>query len=103
MSKIAIRIPETLKFTDLNLAFDQSGMISFDWQAIEQICAYNHLPIDVFKQGPEDNAVSLIVVWYGHHRQAGGALDPVMEEYIAEVRAEDASGLIVDSITKTDQ
>lgn len=40
----------------------------------------------------EDALASLITTWYSAHRAAGGDADPVAEDLIAEVRAEDAAG-----------
>ena len=97
--RIQIRIPSEIKFSDLKLAFDEYG-VSFDWGPIERICHHNALSLDLFKKSPEDNVASLIVQWYGEHRASGGDPDPVAEEYIAEVLAENAAGLITESKTK---
>jgi hypothetical protein len=40
----------------------------------------------------EDNVSGLIIGWYQAHRQQGGEPDPVAEDLIAEVLAEDAAG-----------
>jgi hypothetical protein len=88
MSKIQIVIPDTVRFADLKLSFEQ-GAVSFDWTPIEIICGHNGLSADIFKAGPEDNVSTLIVHWYAEHLAAGGEPDPVVEEYFAEVMAED--------------
>lgn len=90
--KLELIIPDDLKFSDLKLAFDQNGA-SFDWTPIERICGRNGLDVALFKHGPEDNVAGLIWTWYAQHRAAGGDTDPVAEEYLAEVIAEDAAGM----------
>jgi hypothetical protein len=82
------------------LAFDQDG-VSFDWAPVEKICHHNRLSVDLFKNASEDNVAALIVAWYARHREAGGDPDPVTEEYLAEVKAENLAGLIVAPITTT--
>ncbi|MNP42794.1 hypothetical protein D3C76_1365810 [compost metagenome] len=66
--------------------------MSFDWDVIERICAASGLPVELLKDGPEDNVSGLLVAWYQAHRQRGGAPDPVAEDLLGEVRAEDAAG-----------
>lgn len=66
--------------------------MSFDWTPIERICAASDLPVEVLRDGPEDNVSGLIVQWYGAHLAAGGERDPVQDDLIAEARAEDAAG-----------
>jgi len=86
-------IPDGIHFADLKLARNQdTGAVSFDWAPIGRICEASNLPIDVLRNGPEDNVAGLIVSWYMAHRQAGGEADPVADDLIAEVLAEDQSG-----------
>lgn len=87
-----ISIPDDLDFADLHLARDADGMVSFDWATIERICAASGVPVAVFRDAPEDNVAGLIINWYVAHRENGGALDPVAEDLLVEVRAEDAAG-----------
>ncbi|WP_245820357.1 hypothetical protein [Marinobacter lutaoensis] len=87
-----IRIPVGLDFSDLKLARGADGSVSFDWSPIEQICRENGLPIEIFRDGPEDNVAGLVSAWYAHHRANGGEIDPVQEDLIAEVIAEDSAG-----------
>lgn len=82
-------IPDDVKFEDLQLAFDDEGGTSFNWQPIEHICHVNGVSLDVFKRSHEDNVSGLIVGWYVKHCEAGGAQDSVMEEVFAEVLAEE--------------
>ncbi len=87
-----IRIPENLKFSDLQLARDpHTGDISFDWTPIEQICEASGIDIAVFDDEDEDALSELIIAWYQAHLASGGAPDPVQEELIAEADEESRS------------
>lgn len=87
-----VAIPEGLDFSDLHLTREADGSVSFDWGVIERICAASGLPVEILRDGPEDNVVSLILGWYEAHRQRGGAPDPVVEDLESERVAEDAAG-----------
>ena len=87
-----VAIPDELNFSDLRLARDPDGAVSFDWQVIERICHASNLAVEIFKDGPEDNVAGLIVNWYQLHRQAGGDADPVADDLIIEVLAEESAG-----------
>lgn len=87
-----ITIPDDVSFSDLRLERSPSGAVRFDWAVIERVCAASGLPVELLRDGPEDNVAALIVGWYAAHRQAGGAADPVAEDLLAEIRAEDAAG-----------
>ncbi len=91
-SKIKLKIPDTVRFSDLNLAFDQSGGISFNWEPIERICAHNGMSADIFKRQHEDNVAGLIVHWYAAHLDQGGQRNAVADELIAETALEDLYG-----------
>ena len=95
-SILRLHIPDTVQFSDLQLEF-ADGAIAFNWEPIEKICGHNGISADLFKHRPEDNVGDLIIHWYAAHRAAGGAIDPVCEEYFAEVLAEMQAGLIVDT------
>lgn len=90
MAKIAI--PDDLTFSDLRLARDPDGCVSFDWAAIERICEASGLSAGMFRDVPEDNVAGLITAWYQAHREHGGDPDPVAEDLIAEAVAEDKAG-----------
>lgn len=90
MARVAI--PDGVDFADLRLARDPDGSVSFDWGIIERICAASGLPVELLREGPEDNVAGLLIGWYQAHRQRGGAPDPVAEDLLAEVHAEDAAG-----------
>lgn len=90
LAKIAI--PDDIDFSDLKLARDPDGAVSFDWAVIERVCQASSLPVEVLRDGPEDNVAGLITTWYRAHRQHGGAADPVADDLIAEVLIEDAAG-----------
>jgi hypothetical protein len=85
-------IPDNVTFSDLKLARDPDGHISFDWVPIERICAASGQDVTLFRDGPEDNLASLLSAWYHAHRAVGGKRDAVYEDLIAEVQAEDAAG-----------
>lgn len=87
-----VAIPEGLEFADLRMTREADGSVSFDWTVIERICAASGLPVELLRDGPEDNVVGLILGWYEAHRQRGGAPDPVVEDLDAERTAEDAAG-----------
>lgn len=88
-----ISIPLGVDFSQLRLARDpKNGDVSFDTAIIERIEAESGLPVGFFMSQPEDALASLLTVWYSAHRAAGGAIDLVAEELIAEVRAEEAAG-----------
>jgi len=87
-----VAIPEGLDFADLHLAREADGGVSFDWSVIERICAASSLPVELLRDGPEDNVVGLILGWYEAHRQRGGAPDPIVEDLESERVAEDAAG-----------
>jgi hypothetical protein len=91
-SPAAAVIPADVLFSDLKLARDADGQVSFDWRPIERICAASGLDIGLFRDGPEDNLAALLASWYQSHRTAGGERDPVYEDLIGEVQAEDAAG-----------
>lgn len=87
-----VAIPDDLAFSDLRLAREADGSISFDWAVIERICEASGLPVEMFRDAPEDNVSGLIVGWYQAHRQHGGEPDPVAEDLIFEVVVEGNAG-----------
>ena len=94
MHKITpIAIPRGMAFSELRLGRDpQTGDVSFDAAIIERIEQESGLPAGFFMSQEEDAVAALITTWYSAHRAAGGEQDPVAEDLIAEVRAEDAAG-----------
>ena len=88
-----ISIPIGMSFSALRLARDpQTGDVSFDTSVIERIERESGLPAGFFMEQHEDAVAGLITTWYSAHRAAGGAPDPVADDLLAEVRAEDAAG-----------
>lgn len=87
-----LAIPDDIDFAALHLARDADGAVSFDWAVIERICRANNLPVELLREGPEDNLAGLLIGWYSAHRNAGGAPDAVAEDLLAEVQAEAAAG-----------
>ncbi len=93
MQKITtIAIPAGLEFSALKLARDGSGDVSLDTAVVARIEKASGLPEGFFMTQPEGTLGELIVRWYGMHRAAGGAPDPVAEDLISEARAEDERG-----------
>ena len=88
----AVAIPADVRFSDLKMARAPDGHVSFDWAPIARICAASGQDVAIYRDGPEDNLASLLSAWYHAHRAAGGELDAVYEDLIAEVRAEDVAG-----------
>lgn len=93
MTKVAI--PDDLDFSDLRLARDPDGSVSFDWAVIERICEASNIPPELFRDAHEDNVSGLIVGWYQAHRKHGGEANPVADDLIAEVVAEEKVGQTV--------
>ena len=56
-----VAIPEGMDFADLHLARDAAGNVSFDWGVIERICAASGLPVELLRDGPEDNVAGLLI------------------------------------------
>lgn len=95
MSQVTIVIPDDLQFSDLKLARDADGALSFDWAPIERICAASGVDVAVFRDGPEYNVSGLIVRWYMVHLEHGGERDPVQDDLINETIVEEAHGQAV--------
>lgn len=87
-----ITIPDGLDFADLKLSRESDGAVSFDLAVIKHICAASNVAVELFMDAPEDNIAGLIVNWYEEHRQNGGGSDPVAEDLITEMLAENAAG-----------
>lgn len=85
-------IPDDVQFADLKLTRTSSGSVSFDWSPIERICAASGIDPAALRDGHEDNVAGLISAWYERHIAAGGAIDHVYEDLIAESLAETAAG-----------
>ena len=93
MTSTTIAIPKGVAFAALRLARDpHTGDVSFDTAIIERIEAESGLPAGFFMGQHEDAVAALITNWYSAHRAAGGVPDPVAEDLLTEVRAEDAAG-----------
>jgi hypothetical protein len=86
-----ITIPDNLDFSDLRLARDLDGSVSFDWGVFERVCKASGLPVEL----SSDDVTNLLVGWYQAHRQHGGDPDPTAEDLIAEVLIEESKGQIV--------
>lgn len=86
---VQVRIPADLHFCDLRLRRQPGGDISFDLAVMARVLDASGVPRAA---ATEDLHSGVIVGWYRMHREQGGAPDPVVEQMIAEVREEDASG-----------
>lgn len=89
---VPISIPADLPFSSLQLSRTADGSVSFSTETVAQVERASGLPEGFFLRQEEDAIASVIVTWYSYHRAAGGDIDPVAEDLIAEVRAEDATG-----------
>ena len=89
-SIIHLRVPAALKARWVRES-RAAGMRLTDW-IVQRVEAASGLPKGFFTGQPEDALASLITAWYDRHIAAGGARDPVADDLIAEVRAEDAEG-----------
>jgi hypothetical protein len=93
MQKTYIVIPDDVRFEDLNLSRDPvTSMVAFDLDPLERICEANDLDISTLTGDDEDIVGGFLNAWYRAHRESGGAPDPVQEQLIAEVDAEEAFG-----------
>ena len=89
---LKISIPDDVQFADLKLARDPDGHVSFDWSPIERICAESGIDVDMFRAAPEENTAQLITAWYAEHLRRGGERDPVQDDLIGEMIAEERIG-----------
>lgn len=87
-----VAIPDDIDFADLRLARETDGSVSLDFAVIERICEASNLPLELFHDETENNISGLIFGWYQSHRSQGGIIDPVAEDLIAEVEAEEIAG-----------
>lgn len=87
-----ITIPGDLPFSALHLGRDPDGSVSFDRATIELVERASGLEPGFFLEQDEDAVAELIVGWYSQHRAEGGEPDPVAEDLLAEIRAEDEHG-----------
>jgi hypothetical protein len=88
-----IAIPTDVTFEDLHLSRDPvTGLIEFDAEPVDRVCEANDIDPDTFLT--EENIGALLSAWYQAHRASGGAADPVQEQILAEVQAEEEFGQI---------
>lgn len=84
-------IPPDVQFSALQLHRAPNGDVSFNWAPIERICRASNVPIEAFRDSPEDKVAVLLTLWYRAHLEAGGASNGVQEDLIAEAVAEEAA------------
>lgn len=90
--KIIKLTANTGDFSALQLQRDpKNGDLTFAVAPIERLCTANNMDAALILAS-EDSTSGLIVAWYAAHIAAGGAPDPVAEDLLAEIRAEDALG-----------
>ena len=90
---LKITIPDDITFSDLKLDRDpKTGAVTFEWSVIERILDSSHLDRNLFRHAGEDNIGNFLIHWYFEHLAHGGDHDPVADELIREVEAEDAVG-----------
>lgn len=85
-------IPDDVEFADLNLSRSADGTVIFDWTPIDRICVASGLDAGLLRDQHEDNVAGLLIQWYRLHLETGGEHDPVADDLIREVLAEDAAG-----------
>lgn len=91
---VTIAIPHDVAFADLHLSRDaQTGDVSFDWAPVERICVASGIDVALLRDGPEDNVSALLMHWYSVALASGEPPDPVQEQLLAEISAEDAFGI----------
>lgn len=91
--RLTITIPDDVSFGDLHLGRDTvTRAVSFEWAPVERVCSASSIDVDLFRRSPEDSVAGLIVAWYSEHLARGGEPDPVAEQLLAEVAAEDEYG-----------
>jgi len=81
-----LAIPPGVQFSDLQLARQSDGSISFDWSPIRRICTASNIPFELFREAHETNVAGLIISWYVSHLQHGGVRDPVADDFLAAVQ-----------------
>ena len=91
--RVAFTVPPGVKFADLRLARSPAnGDLEFDLAPIEAICEASGLNPALFRSCDEPNVSFLLASWYAHARFAGEPPDPVVEDFLLEMRAEDERG-----------
>ena len=87
-----VMIPDDVEFADLQLSRAPDGSVTFNWAPIEKICQASGVDVALLRDQHEDNVAGLLTQWYRVHRETGGEPDPVAEDLLAEVMAENAAG-----------
>ena len=54
MPLMNVCIPENIRFSDLRLARDADGMVSFDWTPIDAICKASGIDPSFFRETQEE-------------------------------------------------
>lgn len=86
-----ITIPEGLRYADLRLSRDPTtGAVEYSLDAVRRVAEASGLDLDVLVT--EDAITSLLVQWYRAARAGGEPQDPVQEDLLREIEAEDQRG-----------
>lgn len=92
---IRITIPDALRFADLRLRRESNGDLSFETAPLELIAEASGAAAGELMRSGEDGLASIITAWYHAARARGEPPDPVAEDLVAEILAEDAAGQYV--------
>lgn len=84
-------IPEGVDYSALRLAREPDGSITFDTAVLARVAESSGIDPENLD---EDGISALLKAWYVHHRQRGGATDPVQEELLEEIKHEDSDVVI---------
>lgn len=89
---LRITIPDNLRFADLRLRREPDGDLSFETAPLEQIAAASDDAVGELMRSGDDGLATVITAWYHAARARGEPPDPVAEDLVAEILAEDAAG-----------
>jgi hypothetical protein len=91
---VGIFIPSEVDFSDLQLAYENDGDISFNSAVFKHVCLANGITQNDIASS-NDGVGGFVAKWYVAHIRAGGEKDPVAEDMISEVHAEHEAGQTV--------
>lgn len=74
--------PSSMCFSDLRLAREDKGDVSFDREGIERLCIRSGLPADFFWVSHEDALGDFLSIWYRDARSRGEPEDQVEEALV---------------------
>ena len=74
-----IIFPKTLRFSDLGLDLLPNGGFVFNWAVLLEVYKASKFPNEQIMRRSITTAIQVILAWYQHHLQQGGAPDPIMD------------------------